>query len=318
MKRNPRIVFYGTPEIAVASLRRIVEEGFPVAAVVTAPDKPSGRGLRLAASPVKEEALRLGIPVLQPDSLKDLTFLDQLRQLAPDLQVVVAFRMMPKQVWSLPPLGTFNLHASLLPQYRGAAPINWAVINGETETGVTTFLLEEKVDTGNILYAEKASIRPDETAGELHDRLMRIGSGLVVKTIHGLVSGSVTPIPQPDLLSGVPVLRPAPKFTKEDARIDWTSNYRDVYNLIRGMSPKPGAHTEIPLSGGGAMTLKILKAEAVPCPESIPGSGFLTDGKTFLEISAAGGRISLKTVQPAGRKVMTIVGFLNGFGSVIC
>lgn len=317
MLAYPRIVFYGTPSIAAASLSRMLMEGLNVVAVVTAPDKPAGRGLRLNRSPVKDMATEKGIPVLQPEHMKDPGFLSRLRTINPDLQVVVAFRMMPKEVWSCPPLGTFNLHASLLPQYRGAAPINWAIINGETETGVTTFLLEDKMDTGHILLSEKVSIRPNETAGELHDRLMDIGAGLVIKTVHAIVSGTARPVPQPRVIPEGEKLKPAPKFSREDARIDWSRNYMEVYNLIRGMSPSPGAFTEIPLAGGTVLVLKILHADAVDAQGTMAGNGFQTDRKTFLQIPAGDGYIALKEVQPAGKKIMSIREFLNGFGRLM-
>jgi methionyl-tRNA formyltransferase len=317
MQPYPRIIFYGTPEIAVASLNRMVDEGLNVVAVVTAPDKPAGRGLKLSGSPVRDYAAGKGLLLLQPASLKDPGFLARLTSLKPDLQVVVAFRMMPREVWALPQLGTFNLHASLLPQYRGAAPVNWAVINGEKETGVTTFLLEDKVDTGQILFAEKTPIGPEETAGEVHDRLMVIGAGLVVKTVHALVSGTAKAISQEGLVPAGSLLRPAPKFSRSDAHIDWAKNCVDVFNLIRGMSPYPGAFTEFPLKGGNSVAIKILRAKLLPAPGTFAGSGFQTDGKTWLNIPAKDGFIGLKEVQPAGRKVMDIREFLNGFGRLM-
>jgi methionyl-tRNA formyltransferase len=317
MSTYPRIVFYGTPAFAVASLRSLAEEGMNVAGVVTAPDKPVGRGLKLAGSPVSDYALGKNLCLLKPVSLKDPSFLEELRALKPDIQVVVAFRMMPKAVWSLPSLGTFNLHASLLPQYRGAAPINWAVINGETETGITTFLLEDTIDTGKILFTERTAIGAEETAGEVHDRLMALGGALVVKTVHAIVCGEIEALPQTGFIREGMVLKPAPKFSKEDARINWSRNYQDVFNRIRGMSPNPGAFTDFPLTGGRMISLKILRAVTVPAPGTLAGSGFQTDKKSFLRIPATDGFLSLRLVQPAGGRVMEIGEFLNGFGRQI-
>ena len=317
MSDFPRIIFYGTPDFAVASLARLTEDGFPVVAVVTAPDKPAGRGLKMTGSPVKQYAVSRGLKVLQPVSLKDPAFREELCSLKPDLQVVVAFRMMPREIWSLPPLGTFNLHASLLPQYRGAAPINWSVINGEKETGVTTFLLEEKIDTGKILFSERTPIGPQETAGELHDRLMEIGAGLVVKTVSAVADGNIFAIPQHGLITEGTRLKPAPKFTRDDARIDWSKEVNEVYNLIRGMSPYPGAFTTIALNDGHTISVKILRASMLPDPDATDGGTVLTDRKTFLRIPAKNGYIDISEVQPSGRRVMNIREFLNGFGRMI-
>ncbi|HNW75480.1 MAG TPA: methionyl-tRNA formyltransferase [Bacteroidales bacterium] len=317
MSDFPRIIFYGTPDFAVASLARLTEDGFPVVAVVTAPDKPAGRGLKMTGSPVKQYAVSRGLKVLQPVSLKDPAFQEELCSLKPDLQVVVAFRMMPRQIWSLPPLGTFNLHASLLPQYRGAAPINWSVINGEKETGVTTFLLEEKIDTGKILFSERTPIGPGETAGELHDRLMEIGAGLVVKTVTAVAEGNISAISQHGLITEGMKLKPAPKFTRDDARIDWSKEVNDVFNLIRGMSPYPGAFTTITLNDGHAISVKILRASMLTDPDAAEEGTVLTDHKTFLRISAKNGYVDISEIQPSGRRVMNIREFLNGFGRMI-
>lgn len=318
MLNDPRIIFYGTPEFAVASLERILQAAMNVVAVVTAPDKPAGRGLRIAGSPVKNFAAEKGLPVIQPVSLKDPSFMENLTALKPDIQVVVAFRMMPRAVWSLPPLGTFNLHASLLPQYRGAAPMHWAIINGETETGVTTFLLDEKIDAGRILFFEKTPIFPEETTGDLQKRLMDIGAELVVKTIRNLAAGKANPVVQPADPANGEILKLAPKFTREDARIDWTRNYRQVFNLIRGMSPNPGAFTDLPLRDGSVLNLKLLSAKPVSSPGTLAGSGIQTDRRTYLSIPATDGMIIPDLVQPAGRRVMNIREFLNGFGRLIC
>ncbi len=313
MASFPRIVFYGTPEFAAGTLRRLVDEGFPVAGVVTAPDKPSGRGLKLVPPVVKRYALETGLKLMQPASLKDPQFLETLRVLSPDLQIVVAFRMMPREVWSLPPLGTFNLHASLLPEYRGAAPINWVIIRGETETGVTTFFLDEKIDTGAIIFQERTEIGPFETAGELHDRLMHLGAGLVIKTVRAIAEGTVRRIPQSELIPSSS-LKTAPKFTRDQARIEWIADVQSVFNLVRGMSPYPGAFTALSFPDGTALELKVLRAipEASATPVQ-PGS-VVSDGKTFLKVAANGGYLRLLQVQPSGRKVMEVGEFLNGFG----
>ncbi|MCX6245471.1 MAG: methionyl-tRNA formyltransferase [Bacteroidetes bacterium] len=315
MKTHPRILFYGTPEIAVASLRSLVEAGYLIAGVVTAPDRPSGRGLKVRFSPVKEYALMHDIPLFQPANLKDPAFHRQLRSLEPDLQVVVAFRMLPREVWSVPPLGTFNLHASLLPQYRGAAPINWVLINGEEETGVTTFFIEEAIDTGSILFREALRIHPDETAGELHDRLMETGAGLVVKTIKSIVSGTAKAFPQSESVESVSeILKTAPKIKKEDCRINWDNTVEVVYNFIRGMSPHPCAFTELTAADGTQFPLKIFRAgKEIQDHSTIPGT-VLSDGKSFLKIAVKNGFIVLNEVQPAGRKAMHLLDFLKGYG----
>ena len=316
MNEFPRIVFFGTPDFAVASLERLVGSGFTVSAVVTAPDKPAGRGLKESASPVKVFAGLHHIPVLQPVNLKDPLFLQQLSAFRPDLQIVIAFRMIPKQVWALPPFGTFNLHASLLPQYRGAAPINRAIMNGETESGITTFFLNEQIDTGKIIGAEKIKIGVDETAGELHDRLMLAGAGLVVQTVRQIVSGNLNEIDQESLTGVHTMLKTAPKIFKEDCRIDWSRDVASVYNFIRGLSPHPAAFTELVLPDGTKQTMKIFRAipEQLASPV-LPGK-FLTDGKSFLKISAGNGYLHLEELQLSGRKVMQTGDFLRGFGRI--
>jgi methionyl-tRNA formyltransferase len=314
MKKSfPRIIFYGTPRIAVASLRQLVDEGYPVAAVVTAPGKPAGRGVKPAHSPVRDYALSTGLTILQPESMKDPRFLETLRSLNPDLQVVVAFRMMPREVWSLPPMGTFNLHASLLPDYRGAAPINWVIIRGERETGVTTFFLDDKIDTGEIIFMEKTPIDPFETAGELHDRLMQMGALLVSKTVRAIAEGKATRVSQAKL-ADPSRLKTAPKFTRDDARIDWSADLRDVFNLVRGMSPYPGAVSDLRFPDSAVISLKILKASPEPAEETVQPGSLVSDGRTFLKVAVRDGFLSLLRVQPAGRKAMGIVEFLNGFG----
>jgi len=303
---RPRIIFMGTPEFAVPSLERLVEAGFEVAAVITAPDRPAGRGLRLAESAVKQTARSKQLAILQPEKLKDPAFIDALIQLRADLQVVVAFRMLPEIVWSMPPLGTINLHASLLPQYRGAAPINWAIINGETETGVTTFRLQHQIDTGNILLQKKVAIGPEETAGELHDRLMNDGAGLLLETLIRLSAGTLGETPQPDLPQGS--LHHAPKIYPETCRIGWDAPAGNIYNLVRGLSPYPAAFTMLE-----DRKIKILSCEkeVTAVPET-PGA-LVTDHKTFLKFACRDGYISVKELQPEGRKKMAIGDFLRGW-----
>jgi methionyl-tRNA formyltransferase len=315
MKDRLRIVFYGTPEFAVASLEALVKSGNSVVAVVTAPDKPAGRGLQMKQSPVKEYALLHDLPILQPENLKDDSFLKELKEINPDLQVVVAFRILPREVWSLPLLGTFNLHSSLLPDYRGAAPINWAVINGEKETGVTTFFLEDTVDTGNIIYQEKTVITPYETAGELHDRLKILGAELVVRTTGTIISGTVSQISQQDLTGTRRPIHRAPKIHKEDCRINWKNNVLPVYNLIRGMSPYPGAFTEI-TAGGQSLYLKIFRTGMEISQHDMEPGSYLTDHRTFMKIAAYDGYLNLLELQLSGRRPMGISQFLRGFGKV--
>ncbi|MFZ4520973.1 MAG: methionyl-tRNA formyltransferase [Bacteroidales bacterium] len=313
MTPSPRIIFFGTPDFAVASLEKILAAGFSVVAIVTVPDKIAGRGLKERSSPVKEFGMQNGIPVLQPVNMKDPGFIEQLAAYKPDLQIVIAFRMMPKQVWSLPPLGTFNLHASLLPQYRGAAPINRAVMNGETETGVTTFFLNEQIDTGRILLSGKVPIGPDETAGELHDRLMVAGASLVLETIRQIVAGTFEEIQQESLITLAETLKPAPKIFKEDCLIDWNQEVTTLYNFIRGLSPHPGAYTKLK-TADGEQILKIYRAVAEQAESgSVPGE-FLSDGKTYLKVGAKNGYIHLNELQLSGRKVMNSGDFLRGFG----
>jgi methionyl-tRNA formyltransferase len=257
MNNDLRIVFMGTPEFAVSSLDRLLSAGYNIVAVVTAPDKPAGRGLTLHQSDVKKYALSKGLKILQPEKLRDPDFIEKLTALKPDLQIVVAFRMLPEVIWKLPSLGTFNIHASLLPQYRGAAPINWAIINGEMETGVTTFFLNEKIDAGNIILSETVQISPDENAGELHDRLMHTGADLVVKTIQSIQQNSYKTTEQEKLT--IDNIKSAPKIFKQDCKIDWSKSNDNVYNFIRGLSPYPGAFTEIFSEDGKKFTIKIFR-----------------------------------------------------------
>jgi methionyl-tRNA formyltransferase len=294
----------GTPEFAVASLDAILHAGYNVVAVITAPDKPAGRGMQLTESPVKKYAREKSLPILQPEKLKNPAFIDELRSFAADLQIVVAFRMLPEIVWNMPSMGTVNLHGSLLPQYRGAAPINWAVINGETGTGVTTFKLQHDIDTGNILLQERFPIGPDETAGEVHDRMKVIGARLLVRTIAGLTAGTLTPVPQ----ENPPNLRHAPKISTETCRIDWTKPTRDIYNLIRGLSPFPTAFTEL-----DGKLLKIYRAANDPTSPTSPPGQPDTDNRTYLRFAAADGYIRLLELQLEGKKRMNVQDFLRGY-----
>jgi len=310
----PRIIFFGTPAFAAYSLQRIVESDYSVVSVVTVPDKPAGRGLRIKVSPVKEAALELGIPVLQPTNLKDPLFREQLVDLRPDIQIIIAFRMLPKSIWSLPPLGTINLHASLLPQYRGAAPINWVIINGEKVTGLTTFFLNERIDTGNIIYRASLVIGPEENAGELHDRLMVSGGGLMLKTLEDILHKTVFGIAQIDILNHDEILKSAPKLTKEHCRIDWNQNITDIHNKIRGLAPHPGAYTELLTADGRLLFVKIFRSSVEFSNDpQVPGR-VITDGKTFLNVTGRNGHLQILELQPAGRKPLNIGNFLNGFG----
>lgn len=292
-----------------------MHDGYHVAAVVTAPDKPAGRGLKESSSPVKKFAVSSGIPVLQPLNLKDPAFLEQLRQFRPELQIVIAFRMLPEAVWALSPMGTFNLHASLLPQYRGAAPINRAIMNGETVTGITTFFINERIDSGRILLSEMVPIGPDETAGELHDRLMHAGAGLVIRSVDGIVAGTIRETAQDQLAAEHPILHAAPKIFREDCRIDWSRDAKQVHDFIRGLSPVPGAFTDLVMKDGTARNLKILRAvPEVTDDHGTPGE-FFTDRKSWLKVSVADGFVHVKELQIAGRKPMSCGDFLRGFGS---
>ncbi|MGZ3872301.1 MAG: methionyl-tRNA formyltransferase [Mucilaginibacter sp.] len=301
-----KIIFMGTPQFAVASLDALITSGCDIVAVVTAPDKPAGRGQKINESAVKQYAVAHGLKVLQPEKLKDPGFLEELKSLQADLQVVVAFRMLPEVVWNMPPRGTINLHASLLPQYRGAAPINWVLINGEKESGVTTFFLKHEIDTGDILFTEKVTLTGHETAGELHDRLMNKGAGLLVKTVKGVESGRYNEHPQSALLEGVE-LKHAPKIFKEDCLIDWMQPAEAIYNKIRGLSPSPTAYTFL-----NDKLLKIFNAEYQPAEPGIQPGGFITDNKTFLKFAAHDGFVILKNVQLEGKKQMDIQEFLRG------
>ncbi|WP_235903441.1 methionyl-tRNA formyltransferase [Taibaiella lutea] len=305
-KISPRIVFMGTPDFAVASLNALIENGYNIVAVVTAPDKPAGRGMQLKASAVKEYALSQQLPLLQPDKLKNPDFIESLKALQIDLQIVVAFRMLPEVVWNMPPMGTVNVHASLLPQYRGAAPINWAIINGETETGVTTFRLKHEIDTGNILLQEKVAIEEDDNIGTVYEKLMQAGADLLLKTIDGLVNNSIPEMPQPESNKE---LKHAPKIFKEDCQIYWKKkDVESIHNLIRGLSPFPAAFTFL-----ADKQLKIFESKFEKETINAEAGTFDSDGKTYLRFAAPDGWLYALDVQYEGKKRMKIEDFLRGF-----
>ncbi len=306
---GPRIVFMGTPEFAVASLDAILQAGYNVVGVITAPDKPAGRGMQLTESAVKKYAVGKGLLVLQPEKLKDAVFLSELRALHADLQIVVAFRMLPEVVWDMPPMGTVNLHGSLLPQYRGAAPINWAVINGEKETGVTTFQLLHDIDTGSILLQDRFPISETDTAGDVHDRMMVIGARLLVKTIDGLAARTLKSTPQENPEG----LKHAPKIFSETCKIDWNRTVDEIYNLIRGLSPFPAAYTML-----DGKTVKVYRAERESSSVSEGGTrpaigSYKTDGKSYLRFAAADGYIRVVELQLEGKRKMAVGDFLRGY-----
>ncbi len=311
MENKIRIAYFGTPEFAASQLEAILDAGHEVAVVVTMPDKPAGRGRQIQFSDVKKTALERNLPLLQPEKLKDPSFLEQLAAYQANLFVVVAFRMLPAVVWQMPELGTFNLHASLLPQYRGAAPINFAIINGETETGLTTFFLNEEIDKGAVIMRKHIAIRPDETAGELHDELMLLGNKVVVDTIEKIASGTVSALPQEELAEGQ-TLKPAPKITKEFCNIDWNQDRLTIYNHIRGLSPYPAAHTQLVSENQGAIDMKVYNAEIEDCRHDEPIGCVVTDNKKFLKVAVKDGFIHLTKVQQAGKKAMPITDFLRG------
>ncbi len=302
-----KIIFFGTPDFAVASLQKMVEDGFDVAAVVTAPDRPAGRGLKLQQSAVKQYAVQVGLPVLQPEKLKNPEFIEALQGYNADLFLIIAFRMLPEIVWNMPPLGSINLHGSLLPQYRGAAPINWAVINGEKETGVTTFFLRHQIDTGSIILRQAVPIEENDTAGTVYDRLMHTGADLMVKTLHS-VEDKTYVLEEQDMTKAT---QHAPKIFKEDCIVDWNKTVEENYNFIRGLSPYPTAWTKL-----GKLTLKIFWAEKKFAEPATAGE-IETDNKTYLKISCSNGWLSLKDIQLEGKKRMGIEEFLRGFDASV-
>lgn len=320
-KESLKIVFFGTPDFAVESLRRLYTDGYNIAGVVTMPDKTGGRGHKLIQSPVKEYAIANGIKVLQPASLKDEKFIAELRSLNADLQIVIAFRMLPEVVWNMPPLGTFNLHASLLPKYRGAAPINWAVINGEKETGVTTFFLKHEIDTGDIIQQERIVIADHDNAGSIHDRLMVLGADMVVKTVDSIIDGTIKSIPQ-DILCAKDVQPvPAPKIFTETRRIDWSRNAVDIHNLVRGLSPYPAAWTAFYDNDGNEFQIKIFETEIVKTERrECYKTGEIITGDCSLKIMCGDMPLEILSVQLSGKKRMSAADFLRGFnpGGMLC
>ena len=312
-KKELRIVYMGTPDFAVESLRALVEGGYNVVGVITMPDKPVGRhGSVLQPSPVKEYALSQNLPVLQPEKLKDEAFIAELRALNADLQIVVAFRMLPEVVWDMPRFGTFNLHASLLPQYRGAAPINWAVINGDTETGVTTFFLTHEIDTGKIIRQKHLPIADTDNVGVVHDALMTIGAGLVTETVDLLLAGKVDAIPQEEFFKDAAELRPAPKIFKDTCRINWGQPLKKIYDFIRGLSPYPAAWTDLVAPDGSRLALNVYETEKHPASHHHATGTILTDAKSYIDVAVKDGYIRLLSLQLAGKKRMGVKDFLNG------
>lgn len=312
MKDNLRIIFMGTPEFAVPSLKMLIREGFHIVAVVTAPDKPAGRGRRLSIPEVKKAAAGEKLMVFQPEKLKNPEFVREMKKLDPDLMVVVAFRVLPEEVFSIPRLGTINLHASLLPNYRGAAPINRVIMNGETTTGLSTFFIEKRIDTGAVIIREPINIGPDETAGELHDRMKEAGAKLLLRTVKQIRSGSYTTIDQQKLYSDINELKSAPKIGREDCRIQWDRDCETIRNQIRGLSPLPGAFTLLRDPGGKTYQLKILSAgNCIPEETEKPGS-IQTDGVSWLHVAAVNAWLPVQKVQLQGRKSLEIHDFLRG------
>ena len=311
-KEDLRIVYMGTPDFAVESLRCLVEGGYNVVGVITMPDKPAGRGHKLQFSPVKQYALEQNLPLLQPEKLKDEAFVGALREWKADLQIVVAFRMLPEVVWNMPRLGTFNLHASLLPQYRGAAPINWAVINGDTETGITTFFLRHEIDTGEVIQQVRIPIADTDDVGIVHDKLMMLGGKLVTETVDAILNDAVKPIPQEEM-AVVGELRPAPKIFKDTCRIDWNQPVKRIYDFIRGLSPYPAAWSELVQPDGETVVMKIFETEKIIQSHQLTPGTLLTDGKTYIHVAAADGIIGIRALQLPGKKRLKTDELLRGF-----
>ena len=307
MNASPKIVFMGTPAFAVASLKALLDAKMNVVGVVTAPDKPAGRGMQLQQSAVKQFALEHQLPIAQPEKLKSPEFFAQIQAWQPDLQIVVAFRMLPESIWSFPPMGTLNVHGSLLPKYRGAAPINWAIMNGEKETGVTTFRLQHAIDTGDILMQERIPITPNMTAGALHDRMMEVGAQTLVTTLNGLIAGTIQAKPQEEALASIH----APKIFTKDCQIDWHQPVEQIHNLIRGLAPFPGAITKVDGKLVKLFSTSIIKENPIE-----PIGSFVTDGKTYARFACSDGYIQLNDIQWEGKKRMPITDFLRGYKKV--
>ena len=311
-KEDLRIVYMGTPDFAVAALRALVEGGYNVVGVITMPDKPAGRGHKLQYSPVKQYAVEQDLPLLQPAKLKDEEFIEALREWKADLQIVVAFRMLPEVVWNMPRFGTFNLHASLLPQYRGAAPINWAVINGETETGITTFFLQHEIDTGNVIQQVSVPITETDNVGDVHDKLMNLGAELVVETVDAIIAGTVKAIPQEEMAAGIE-LKAAPKIFKETCRIDWNQPNKRVYDFIRGLSPYPAAWCELKNAAGENVVVKVFESEKINEAHNLTPGSIKTDGKKNLFVATQDGLIAIRSLQLPGKKRLAIEDLLRGY-----
>ena len=307
MDNKPRIIFMGTPAFAVASLSALLAAKMNVVGVVTAPDKPGGRGMQLQQSAVKQFAITHNLPLLQPEKLKSPEFFEALSAWKPDLQVVVAFRMLPEKIWSFPPMGTLNVHGSLLPQYRGAAPINWAILNGEKETGVTTFQLQHAIDTGDILLQDRIAISENMTAGELHDTMMKVGANLLVKTLNGIINNSITSVPQSEAVDGIEI-KHAPKIFTKDCEINWDLPIEKIHNHIRGLAPFPGAITKV----DGKIVKLYSTAITHETPKEFPGT-FVTDGNTFAKFACKNGYLNINDIQWEGKKRMPIADFLRGY-----
>ncbi|WP_455961136.1 methionyl-tRNA formyltransferase [Bacteroides bouchesdurhonensis] len=311
-KEDLRIVYMGTPDFAVEALRQLVEGGYNVVGVITMPDKPAGRGHKMQYSPVKQYALERNLPLLQPEKLKDEAFVEALRAWKADLQIVVAFRMLPEVVWNMPRLGTFNLHASLLPQYRGAAPINWAVINGDTETGITTFFLKHEIDTGEVIQQVRVPIADTDNVEVVHDKLMMLGGKLVVETVDDILNGTVKSIPQEEM-TVVGELRPAPKIFKETCRIDWNQPVKKVYDFIRGLSPYPAAWTELIDSEGEVVVMKVFESEKINETHDLTPGTIVTDGKKYIKVAVPDGFVSILSLQLPSKKRLQTDELLRGF-----
>ena len=315
-KQDLRIVYMGTPDFAVESLKCLVEGGYNIVGVITMPDKPIGRhGSVLQPSPVKQYAVEQGLKVLQPEKLKDEAFIKELRSLNADLQIVVAFRMLPEVVWNMPRLGTFNLHASLLPQYRGAAPLNWAIINGEKETGITTFFLKHEIDTGRVIQQVRIPIEETDNVGIIHDKLMILGGKLVIETVDNILAGTINPVEQSVLVDSIGELKPAPKIFRETCQINWKEkNTKQIYDFIRGLSPYPAAWTTLQSPNGKTQEIKIYEATKESAADDTNSVGAIaTDGKTYLKVRTSDGYINIKILQLSGKKRMAVNDFLRGF-----
>lgn len=305
----------GTPDFAVEPLKVLIENNYNIVGVVTNPDKPAGRGQKILESAVKKYAQEQGLKILQPEKFRNEDFLNELNSLKADLQIVVAFKMLPKIVWSMPKYGTFNIHASLLPQYRGAAPINWAIINGDTKTGVSTFLLKHEIDTGNILFQEEVPIHENDNVGIIHDKLMHKGAELVLKTVNAIINGDYKQINQDSIVNNPELLKHAPKIFKADCKINWTKNVNNIHNLIRGLSPYPAAWTEIK-NDKNSIQLKIFKTEKEITNHNNKSGEITTDNKYFLKVAVQDGFIHILELQQAGKKRITVTEFLRGFQKI--